>query len=69
MCGPVLDGGGRGRGVNVCFQGQSGKHILALSFSVFDPSATLASWSATRYTHAVAVRGTTEPFEQYLRQG
>jgi hypothetical protein len=23
--------------LNVCFQGQSGKHLLALSFSGFDP--------------------------------
>ena len=48
-----------------------GKRTLAerLNSVVIDPSATLASWSATRYTHAVAVRGMTEPFEQYLRQG
>jgi hypothetical protein len=26
--------------LNVCFQGQSGKHVLALSFSGFDPKRT-----------------------------
>src|SRR5258706_12144808 len=26
--------------LNVCFQGQSGKHLLALSFSGFDPQET-----------------------------
>jgi hypothetical protein len=28
---------------NVLFQGQSGKHLLALSFSGFDPHAALAA--------------------------
>jgi hypothetical protein len=27
---------------DVCFEGKSGKHMLALSFSGFDPTATLA---------------------------